>query len=167
MTTDKPVGGEGRADAFIEEAARALGFLSDRHGFNPPVTEFNKRAAIVTVAFTKGCVAAAARARRPRATTLRGGNELGAGAPMRETGALHNRWPILAIVCVLASLLVPGIASASTAAGPETRVWAFELHDQVGVRIERSLTLELHQGCEPRPTRVRFPPCRRGGSEDS
>jgi hypothetical protein len=29
----------------------------------------------------------------------------------------------LAILCVLASLLVPGIASASTAAGAENRLW--------------------------------------------
>jgi hypothetical protein len=56
---------------------------------------------------------------------------------------------LLAILCLLASLLVPGIASASTAAGAETRVWAFDLADQVRVEVERSLTLELHPGCEP------------------
>ena len=52
------------------------------------------------------------------------------------------------LLCVLASLLVPGIASASTASGAETRVWAFNLADGVRVGVERSLTLELHRGCE-------------------
>lgn len=62
---------------------------------------------------------------------------------------MRTRGPILMLLCVLASLLVPGIASASTAAGAETRVWAFDLQDQVRVGGERSLTLELHPGCEP------------------
>lgn len=57
LTTEKPLDDEDRADAFIEEAARALGFLSDQHGFNPPSTEFDRRAANVTVTFTKGGVA--------------------------------------------------------------------------------------------------------------
>jgi len=60
---------------------------------------------------------------------------------------MRSRWPILALLCVLASLLVPGIASASTVVGAETRVWAFDLADQVRVGVERSLTLELHRGC--------------------
>lgn len=52
------------------------------------------------------------------------------------------RWPpILAILCLLAGLLVPRIASTSTAAGAETRVWAFHLAEQVRVGVERSLTL--------------------------
>lgn len=62
---------------------------------------------------------------------------------------MRSRWPLLAILCVLASLLAPGIASASTAPGAETRVWAFDLQNQVGVGVERSLTLELRQGCAP------------------
>ena len=62
---------------------------------------------------------------------------------------MRSRWPILAILCFLASLLVPGIASASTAASAETRVWAFDLGDQVRVGLDRSLTPELRYGCEP------------------
>lgn len=61
---------------------------------------------------------------------------------------MRNRWPILVLLCVLASLLVPGIASASTAPGAETRVGAFDLQDRVGVGVERSLTLELRPRCE-------------------
>ena len=57
MTTDEPRDDEDRVDAFINEAAGALGFLSDRHGFDPPTTEFDRLAATVTVAFTKGGVA--------------------------------------------------------------------------------------------------------------
>ena len=62
---------------------------------------------------------------------------------------MRIRWFILVILCFLASLLVPGIASTSTAAGAETRVWAFDLADQLRVGVEHSLTPELHQGCEP------------------
>ncbi len=61
---------------------------------------------------------------------------------------MRSRRPILMLLCALASQLVPGIASASTASGAETRVWAFELADGVRVGGERSLTLDLHQGCE-------------------
>ena len=57
---------------------------------------------------------------------------------------------LMAVLCVLASLLVPGIASASTAPGAETRVWAFDRQNQVGAEVEPSLTLELHRGCAPR-----------------
>lgn len=53
------------------------------------------------------------------------------------------------LLCVLASLLVPGIASASTAADAETRVRAFDLQIPTRVGVERSLTLELRPGCEP------------------
>jgi hypothetical protein len=62
---------------------------------------------------------------------------------------MRSRWPLLAILGLLASLLVPGIASASTTYGPETRVWAFELAGQVHVGVERSPTLEPHPECEP------------------
>lgn len=60
-----------------------------------------------------------------------------------------RRWYVLAILCCLSSLLVPGIRSASTAAGAETRVWAFDPAGQVHVGVERSLTLDLHRGCAP------------------
>ena len=47
------------------------------------------------------------------------------------------------------SLLVPGIASASTAPGAENRVWAFDFTEQVHVGRAAALTPELHRGCEP------------------
>lgn len=50
------------------------------------------------------------------------------------------------LAVVLGSLLVPGMASASTAAGAETCVGAFDFADQVGAGVEASLTLELRQG---------------------
>jgi len=61
----------------------------------------------------------------------------------------RSAWVLLAIVCFLASLLVPGIASAHSAAGAENRVWAFDLQDQTCAGVERSPTLELHRGREP------------------
>ena len=61
---------------------------------------------------------------------------------------MRNRWPILALLCVLASLLVPGAASAHSAAGAENRVWAFDLAEQVHVAGQHALTLELRQGSE-------------------
>jgi len=59
---------------------------------------------------------------------------------------MRNRWPILALLCVLASLLAGGIASAHSATGAENRVWAFDLAEQVHVAGASALTLELHQG---------------------
>jgi len=56
---------------------------------------------------------------------------------------------LLVTAVVVASLLVPGISSASPAAAAETRVWAFELAGQVRVGDEAALTLELHRRCEP------------------
>jgi hypothetical protein len=61
-----------------------------------------------------------------------------------------SRRPYVALLCVLAGLLVPGSASANTAAEPETRVGASDLADQVRVGVECSLTLYLHRGCAPR-----------------
>ncbi|MEW6744303.1 MAG: hypothetical protein AB1486_16235 [Planctomycetota bacterium] len=60
---------------------------------------------------------------------------------------MRSHWPFLAILCLLASLLVPGTASASTAAGAETRVGASDFTDGVGVGVERPVALELHRGC--------------------
>lgn len=57
MTTKNPVDNEDRLDSFIEEAARALGFLCDRYGFSVPSTEIDRRATTVTMTFTKGSVA--------------------------------------------------------------------------------------------------------------
>jgi len=62
---------------------------------------------------------------------------------------MRNRWPILALLCVLASLLVPGIASAHATSSAGNRVWAFDLAEQVHVAGQRALTPELHRGCEP------------------
>lgn len=62
---------------------------------------------------------------------------------------MRSRWPILAILCVLAILLVPVIASASTAAGAETRVMGLELGNPTSVRVERTPTLATQQGYAP------------------
>ena len=62
---------------------------------------------------------------------------------------VRRRWPLLAILCFLASLLVPGIASAHSAVGAENRVWDFGLAGQLHVGVERSLTLALHRECAP------------------
>jgi hypothetical protein len=58
-------------------------------------------------------------------------------------------WLLLAILCVLASLLVPGIAWASAAAGAGTRVRAFDTADLVGIGGEHSPSPGLHRGSEP------------------
>ena len=59
-----------------------------------------------------------------------------------------SRGASLAILSVLASLLVLGIASASSAAGAETRVWAFDLAENVHVAGRDALTRGQHLGCE-------------------
>lgn len=55
----------------------------------------------------------------------------------------------LLLLFIHAVLVVPGIASASTAAGAETRVGVFDLQEQAFLGAAASLTLELHPGCEP------------------
>lgn len=65
---------------------------------------------------------------------------------MTPARRLRSRGPILMLLCGLASLLAPGIASASTAVGAETRVGDFDLADGIRVGLKRSLTLELHLG---------------------
>lgn len=67
---------------------------------------------------------------------------------MRGSRNLSNRCSILAILCALASLLAPDIASVSTVAGAETRVWAFGFQDPACVGVKRSRTLQLCPGCE-------------------
>lgn len=66
-----------------------------------------------------------------------------------RTVAIRSRWPIVVIRCLALSLLVPGILSASTDAGTETRVWALDFAEQVHVGGSAAPTLELHRGCEP------------------
>ena len=61
---------------------------------------------------------------------------------------MRSRWPILALLCVLASLALAGIASAHAAGSAENRVWAFDLAEQVHVAGQHALTPDLHQGCE-------------------
>jgi len=67
---------------------------------------------------------------------------------MREAGYMRSRRQLITLLGFLVSLLVPEIASASTAASAETRVWGFEFADGVRAGVECSLTLELHRGCE-------------------
>jgi len=63
---------------------------------------------------------------------------------------MRPRWPILALLCVLASLLVAGTASAHSASGSENRVWALGHAEQVHAGGQLDLTHELHPGCELR-----------------
>ena len=60
---------------------------------------------------------------------------------------MRSRWSILALLCVLASLLVPGIASANSSPGAENRVWDFSTQEQVCAGSAAALTLELRPGC--------------------
>jgi hypothetical protein len=53
------------------------------------------------------------------------------------------------LACVLASLLAPGLASASIGAGLSTRVGGLDLGNPAGVKAERTLTLGTHQGYAP------------------
>ena len=85
--------------------------------------------------------------RGPRSSAP-GSAELVTRLEMSKNGAMKSRWPILALLCVLASLLVPGTASAHSAAGAENRVWASDLAEQVHVAGQHALTLDLHQGYE-------------------
>ncbi len=73
---------------------------------------------------------------------------LAALPPMRETECMRNRWPILALLCVLASLLAGGIASAHSSTGAENRVWDSSVQGQTRAGGAAALTLDLHPGCE-------------------
>ncbi len=61
---------------------------------------------------------------------------------------MRSRLSILAILCVLASLFVPGITSANTASDVEYRARFFDLHEQIHVGGKGSLVSELHPGCK-------------------
>jgi len=80
---------------------------------------------------------------------MTGGSRRASSSLIRGEWQGEARWPVLMLLCILASLLVPGIASATTAAGAETRDGVFDLAEQVRVGVEASLTLELRPGCEP------------------
>jgi hypothetical protein len=56
-----------------------------------------------------------------------------------------------ALACVLASLLVPALTSASARTGPyaETRVRGLDLGNQYSIRASGALTLDTHQGYGP------------------
>ncbi len=61
---------------------------------------------------------------------------------------MGSRRPILVLLCVLASLLVPGIPSTDSSTGAQNRVWAFDLADQAHVAGQRALPLKLHPSYE-------------------
>ncbi len=60
--------------------------------------------------------------------------------------AMESRGRDLVLACVLASLLVPALASASTVPYTETRVRGLDLGNPYSVRASGSLTLGAHQG---------------------
>jgi hypothetical protein len=60
--------------------------------------------------------------------------------------AVQARWRLLVLACVLASLLVPALASASTGLYAETRVRGLQLGNPSPIRAERAVTLGTHQG---------------------
>lgn len=62
--------------------------------------------------------------------------------------AMRSRWPILALLCVLASLLVPGTASANSSSGVEIRFWTFGPQEQIRTGGASALTPELRPGYE-------------------
>ena len=61
---------------------------------------------------------------------------------------MRSRWFILALLCVLASLLAPATASANSSSGAKNRVWGFSLQEQTHVGGANALTSNLHPGCE-------------------
>lgn len=77
--------------------------------------------------------------------TGRSGSDSGSLSRGKCLGA--RLWALV-LLCLLASLPLPGITSTSPAARPETRVWDFDLAYLVGVEVERSLTPELRPGCD-------------------
>jgi hypothetical protein len=67
---------------------------------------------------------------------------------------MRSLWFLLKIHCDPARLLALGIAPASTSSGAETRAGAFEPAEGVNIGVERSLSLQMQRGCEPRYDRV-------------
>jgi hypothetical protein len=59
---------------------------------------------------------------------------------------MHRRPRLLLLACVLASLLVPGLASASIDVGLETRVRGLDLGNAHSIGAPRPVTLGTHQG---------------------
>jgi len=59
--------------------------------------------------------------------------------PVIATECMQSHWPILLILRVLVSLLIPWSASASTAVDVETRLWAFEFQTPVRIGAEWGL----------------------------
>lgn len=58
---------------------------------------------------------------------------------------MRSRWPLLALLCVLTSIHVPGIASANSAASAESCVGVFDLGEHAHVEVEAPSILELRQ----------------------
>jgi len=59
---------------------------------------------------------------------------------------MQARWRLLVLACVLANLLAPALASASTGLYAETRVRGLDLRNPHSVGAERTLTLGTYQG---------------------
>jgi hypothetical protein len=60
--------------------------------------------------------------------------------------AVKARWRFLVLACVLAGLLVPALASASTGPYAETRVRGLDLGNPASIRAAHGVTLGIHQG---------------------
>jgi hypothetical protein len=60
--------------------------------------------------------------------------------------AVQARWRLLVLACVLAGLLVPALASASTGTYAETRVRGLDLGNPYSIRADRPVTLGTDQG---------------------
>ena len=61
---------------------------------------------------------------------------------------MRNRCSVLALLCVLVSVLLPSTASAHAPSGTENRVWDFSIQEQASAGGASALTLELRPGSE-------------------